>query len=122
MAAEDIRLGAHTHNHVCLSRCETEAELMNEVERPQEVMRAQGIEAETFAYPVGKRTDIGRKAVSAVARAGYKMAFTTIPGRVKKGAAHYLPRLPGQVEDVQAFKRLLAQDFWGLARGHFVSR
>lgn len=118
--AAGVLIGAHTHNHVCISRCKDDAALSTELDKPRDILKRHGIQADFLAYPVGKRMDIGGRCFGAVAQAGYHTAFTTIPGRIKRNSHPlYYNRLPGQVEDLAVFKHILDRSAWDILKAEF---
>jgi peptidoglycan/xylan/chitin deacetylase (PgdA/CDA1 family) len=103
---EGVVIGAHTHNHVMVSQCATDAERAEELAQPLALLRNHGIAGRHLAYTNGKRADIGDAALRYARDCGYASAFTTIPGRINNWRRpFYLPRISGQVESLEAFIR-----------------
>lgn len=89
-----VEVGAHTVNHPSLA-----ALPIYEQRREIEVSRAElsaavGYAIESFAYPFGSRTDYSPKTVELVRAAGFRCAFTNIPGRVTARSNRFeIPRV-----------------------------
>ena len=80
--AEDplCTIGAHTVNHVFLSKVSAES-ARTEMERSAEVIEAAlGKRPEHFAYPYGEPRSAGPREFKIAAEAGFKTAVTTRPG------------------------------------------
>lgn len=72
-----VEFGSHTLTHPWLpsvSDVQLGREVTNSKHRLEDLL---GVEISSFAYPYG---GVDRRVRSAVARAGYKLAFTTLPG------------------------------------------
>ncbi|HEV2214593.1 MAG TPA: polysaccharide deacetylase family protein, partial [Terracidiphilus sp.] len=77
MHRSGVEFGSHTLTHPWLpglSDDELEREVRGSKRRLEDLL---GMEVTTFAYPYG---GVDRRVRAAVARAGYKLAFTTLPG------------------------------------------
>ena len=72
-----IEFGSHTLTHPFLPDISDEKLRCELVESKRRLEDALGVEVTTFAYPYG---GVDRRVRSAVADAGYKLAFTTLPG------------------------------------------
>ena len=72
-----IEFGSHTLTHPFLPDISDEQLRCELVESKRRLEDALGVEVTTFAYPYG---GVDRRVRSAVAEAGYKLAFTTLPG------------------------------------------
>lgn len=80
LAAEGFDVGAHTRTHPILSRVAPE-QLRAEIDGCKEQMEQElGLRVRHFAYPNGRREDYTPEAVTAVARAGFVAAVTTVAG------------------------------------------
>ena len=79
LAAEGVTIAPHTRTHALLTRVD-DARLAVEIEGSrQDVAREIGTVVSVFAYPSGAYDD---RAVAAVRRAGFDLAFTTDRGRI----------------------------------------
>lgn len=72
-----IEFGSHTLTHPFLPDVSHEKLRCELVESKSRLEDALGVEVTSFAYPYG---GVDRRVRSAVAEAGYKLAFTTLPG------------------------------------------
>lgn len=123
MAAGGIAFGAHSHNHICVSACQSLAELEEEIVFPRQIMQSRGLAADYFAYPTGKQRDIGDQAPAMAAQAGYRFAFTTMPGKVKRSThPYYVPRVPGQIEDMDVFRQVMNRSWVDLVQDRIRRR
>jgi peptidoglycan/xylan/chitin deacetylase (PgdA/CDA1 family) len=112
---DGVVIGAHTHNHVMVSQCATDAERADELAQPLALLKAHGIPGRHLAYTNGKRTDIGEAALRFARDCGYASAYTTIPGRIKNWRRpFYLPRISGQVESLEGFIRNFDRTWLGI--------
>lgn len=81
MAAHGIGFGSHSRSHPILSR-EPMDRVVSELEGSRRIIEDRlGTEVTAFAYPNGRWEDIGASVRQAVRDAGYRQAFSTIPGR-----------------------------------------
>jgi peptidoglycan/xylan/chitin deacetylase (PgdA/CDA1 family) len=76
-----ITIGAHTHDHAILSTL-TEYQVDHQLSHSKDVLeRIIGREVDIFCYPNGNpEKDFSPEHISMIARAGFKMAFTTQDG------------------------------------------
>ena len=80
MVAEGADVGGHTVDHPILSRIGTD-EVMREIANCKATLEQQlNMNITLFAYPNGTRDDFNADCIDAVARSGYELAVTTIPG------------------------------------------
>lgn len=77
MQNHGIEFGSHTLTHPYLPEIPDEQLVCEVVESKRHLEDALGVEVTTFAYPYG---GVDRRVRSAVAEAGYKLAFTNLPG------------------------------------------
>ena len=89
-----VGIGAHTLSHPSLAllpAVEQERELSEARTRLEELL---GRPVTLLAYPFGKPGDVSDDTLDLARRAGYRAAFTTVPGRlVPSSPAFALPRL-----------------------------
>jgi len=72
--------GGHTHNHVIVSRLDSQP-LDDEIRTCRERIETEtGKPVETFAYPNGRAIDFSDEAKRLLLRHGFRTAFTTIDG------------------------------------------
>jgi peptidoglycan/xylan/chitin deacetylase (PgdA/CDA1 family) len=89
-----VTIGAHTVNHVILTKV-SEPAVRSELENSRAVIAAAlGVRPQHFAYPVGDRTSATQREFKIAAELGYKTAVTTRPGAIFKGHADHLTALP----------------------------
>jgi len=86
-----VSFGAHTMHHPVLAELSDPALVQREVSECRRVMEQHlGHPVRTFAYPYGKRHEIGGFGLAAVKQAGYDWAVTTIPGLTTPQSDPYL--------------------------------
>ncbi len=78
--AHGIRIGAHTRNHVLLSRVDETTARDEIVESRERISRELGVPPRHFAYPNGGVGDFGDRDVQLARDAGFKTAATSIEG------------------------------------------
>jgi peptidoglycan/xylan/chitin deacetylase (PgdA/CDA1 family) len=89
-----VTIGAHTVNHVILSKV-TEAAVRSELENSRTVIEAAlGVRPQHLAYPVGDRYSAGPREFKIAAELGFKTAVTTRPGVIFRPHAKHLTGLP----------------------------
>jgi peptidoglycan/xylan/chitin deacetylase (PgdA/CDA1 family) len=89
-----VTIGAHTVNHVILSKV-SEADARSEIKLGRaELKEALGKAPDHFAYPFGDASTAGPREFAAARDAGYKMAVTTRPGVLFAEHADHLWALP----------------------------
>ena len=89
-----MTVGAHTIDHHNLAVVDAEL-LEAEVAASAKLLEAaMGARPRFFAYPYGFGQAVNQTAVSAVQRAGYDAAFTTMPDTLHAGYADQLAALP----------------------------
>jgi len=80
MAAHGVAIGGHTRTHPILTRVSPER-ASDEIRRGREEVQAEvGGPVLGFAYPNGMAADFDDSTVSAVAAAGFRVAFSLVPG------------------------------------------
>ncbi len=76
-----FEIGGHTTNHVDLGSIGDERELDAEIVRDKAALEDLiGTPLEWFAFPFGESTHVSARALRTIEGAGYKAAFTIIPG------------------------------------------
>ena len=79
-ASDFTAYGGHTHNHVIVSRLDSQP-LDHEIRTCRERIESEtGHRVETFAYPNGRAIDFTDEAKRLLRRNGFRTAFTTIDG------------------------------------------
>jgi peptidoglycan/xylan/chitin deacetylase (PgdA/CDA1 family) len=110
LARDGFEIGAHSADHLNLARVD-DAELERQVAGARHALEQRiGQPIDTFAYPYGGTANFDARVMLAVRRAGYRAAFTALPGVV----------LPGQ--DVMALPRLAMNWPWRFACAHNVAQ
>ncbi len=108
-----VTIGAHTVNHVMLSKC-TDAAARSEFKMGRAVLEAAlGVRADHFAYPVGDRRCAGPREFALAAELGFATAVTTRPGVLYPEHRNYLTALPrislnGEFQRMRHFEVLLS--------------
>ncbi len=75
-----VELGAHTHSHPILSRCD-DATVAEEIKLSRDILeRELGVVPRLFAYPNGRRDDFDERAKRALRDLGFRAAMTTESG------------------------------------------
>lgn len=102
----------HTCSHRILSALALE-EKQHEIHEARKRVEQELAQCpDVFAYPTGRPSDYDRADIEEVKRAGFKMAFNTVPDYIRAGCSHYeLPRfsLPESAADfLQIVNRLEA--------------
>lgn len=80
MAAHGVAIGGHTQTHPILTRVPIETAREEISQSKADVEREIGAPAIGFAYPNGGTSDFDDAVVAAVEDAGYRIAFTLVPG------------------------------------------
>lgn len=90
-----VSFGAHTMYHPVLAELSDPTEINYEVSECRKVLQERlGLPVRVFAYPLGRMEDIGNEAVTAVQRAGYSWALTTVQAvNTPQSQPHLLARL-----------------------------
>lgn len=103
-----IALGAHAVSHRLLVDLPTET-LADEIAGSAAALSAlTGVRPSAFAYPFGGLGEFDASAVAAVRAAGFAIACTTVPGRLRPGHDPLrLPRVAVRDLDAASFARLL---------------
>jgi peptidoglycan/xylan/chitin deacetylase (PgdA/CDA1 family) len=86
MLAGGMAIGSHTHSHHVLSQLGIDAQ-REELTRSRELLAAQGLPAETLAYPVGRESSFSAETQEAARQAGYRGAFSFFGGTNRRAAA-----------------------------------
>jgi peptidoglycan/xylan/chitin deacetylase (PgdA/CDA1 family) len=89
-----VTIGAHTVNHVILTKV-TAAAVRSELENSRTVIEsALGVRPQHFAYPVGDASAAGPREFNIAAELGFRTAVTTRPGVIFRQHADHLLALP----------------------------
>ena len=108
-----VTFGGHTRTHPILSRVgmsRARSEIMGD---KSAIERELGHSVSDFAYPNGKAGDLNAEMIRVLARAGYRSAVTTIPGRCARGTDPYLlPRWGISSEDSALTFAAKARGLW----------
>jgi len=83
--AHGIRIGAHTCNHVLLSRVDENTAREEIFASHERIAREVGAPPRHFAYPNGGRGDFGDRDIELARNAGFKTAATSIEGVNRPG-------------------------------------
>lgn len=106
-----VSVGSHTLDHVPLGRHQSAEDIRSQVEDSRRLIVEKIGECRYFAYPNGTAADICLEAAAAVARSGYDLAYTMIPGVVRsesgQSARYLMPRL-GVSADWDGFRKYLS--------------
>ncbi len=99
LAAMGGIIGSHCHEHVILHRDQPREEIAFQLARSQELIRAHLGSCDYLCYPNGRISDACPAARAEAARLGYRLAFTTVAGEVRKGLDPLLlPRVTAPAE------------------------
>ena len=89
-----VTIGAHTVNHVILTKV-SDAAVRSELANSRAVIEAAlGARPQHLAYPVGDRTSAGPREFKIAAELGFKTAVTTRPGVIFPSHGQHLTALP----------------------------
>jgi peptidoglycan/xylan/chitin deacetylase (PgdA/CDA1 family) len=81
LARNDIEIGGHTVTHPILARLDDETAFREIADNKRDLEQVTGRPVRLFAYPNGKQgVDFDERHVEMVRAAGYRAAFTTLPG------------------------------------------
>ncbi len=81
-----ITIGGHTTNHIDCGESRTEEEWVKEiVDDKKKLEEIIGKEITDFAFPFGAKTNTSSQAVEKISQAGYKRAFSIVPGFTSLG-------------------------------------
>jgi peptidoglycan/xylan/chitin deacetylase (PgdA/CDA1 family) len=81
LVRNDIEIGGHTVTHPILARLGDEAAFREITDNKRDLEQVTGRPIRLFAYPNGKQgVDFDERHVEMVRAAGYRAAFTTLPG------------------------------------------
>jgi peptidoglycan/xylan/chitin deacetylase (PgdA/CDA1 family) len=89
MVAEGVTVGSHTRSHPMLTNCSAEQALEQLASSRQRLEEGLGVPVKHFAYPDGQ---FNPTVVDAVARAGYRYAFTICSHRDERYPFLTIPR------------------------------
>jgi len=119
-----ITFGGHTRTHPILTRVSAER-AWDEIAGSKERMEMElGCSLTHFAYPNGQPGDFDSLIAGLVAKAGYRTAVTTVPGRVSRAVDPYaLPRWGIDEDDTLAAFAVKVAGLWPriMARGGQVA-
>lgn len=85
MRDQGVTFGAHTCTHPVLSQVDVETARSEIVGSRDRIAEELGEKPVAFAYPNGQPADFTPDIVSAVADAGFQIAFTLLPGPARRG-------------------------------------
>lgn len=85
-----VSVGAHTRQHPWLAALPAAAQAAEISGARNMLQQLVGRPVDQFAYPFGSRDAYNRHSVSAVRKAGFKLACTTLPGRVVATTSRFL--------------------------------
>jgi len=80
MAGDGIEFGSHTLTHPIMTRIPAEQVTRELVDSKKLIEQELGRPVDTFAYPNGGPEDFNPQIIGTLKDAGYKMAFTLMPG------------------------------------------
>jgi peptidoglycan/xylan/chitin deacetylase (PgdA/CDA1 family) len=98
-----LEIGAHTKNHVRLSKVSNKEILYDEIIGCKEdIERSMKKECKYFAWPYGTKADIDKKSLKCIKKAGYKASFGVFRERIVQGSTdimkiprhHFEPQWP----------------------------
>lgn len=91
LVAHGIACQSHTLNHPILTQISLAEAQHQLVESRRRIEHETGVVVTSFAYPNGTRHDFNPSVVQMVRDAGYKLAFTTVPGPMRLATAQRQP-------------------------------
>lgn len=103
-----MRIGAHTCQHVTLSK-ESDSNSLNEIRQSFDaVMRNIEKPSKVFCYPTGRSQDFGQREIDILKREGYSGAVSSEPGYYQFGGAdqqYTMPRMsmPKSIVDLREY-------------------
>src|SRR5262249_3392408 len=111
-----ISFGGHTMHHPLLAYLTDPSEAEGEVRESRTALEYHlGTPVRSFAYPVGKRGDIGEQGVRSVQKAGYIWAVTTIGGvNTPQSNPYLLHRFGVNVQDHWLLVAIKASGIWNM--------
>ncbi len=90
-----MTIGAHTVNHMMLTKVASEDSVRAEMDMSRSVLEAAlGTRPQHLAYPVGDPTSAGQREFRIASELGFKTAVTTRPGVLFKAHVDHLTALP----------------------------
>lgn len=87
--AHGVRIGAHTCNHVLLSRVDADTAREEIFASHERIAREVGAPPRHFAYPNGGKGDFGTRDIELARSAGFKTAATSIEGVNRPDTDHF---------------------------------
>lgn len=109
-----VTIGAHTVNHVALSRQPEEVQRKEIADSRSWLERLTGKEAAYFSYPFGSPNDYSEKTVEIVRELGFKKACAVFPGIVTKDTDPYrIPRYIVRNWEMDVFSKKIQEGFGG---------
>lgn len=95
LAEAGVGIGSHSRSHPILSRLPADDAVAEIVLSKRDIESRLGTPCRLFAYPNGRPADIPADAPASLAAAGYRAAFTTVPGTNARGTDRMaMRRLP----------------------------
>ncbi|HEC99035.1 MAG TPA: polysaccharide deacetylase family protein, partial [Proteobacteria bacterium] len=83
-----VTLGSHTMSHRKINQL-SEADLIYEIQESKKIVDKLQGHCETFAYPYGDSSFVTAQSESVISESGYKYAFTTTGGVLRKGTDRF---------------------------------
>ena len=91
LSENGIEMGSHTVSHPILTRISLD-DVQLELEKSKQVIEGETkLLVSSFAYPNGQYSDFNDAIVECVRKAGYKIAFTLLPGPTRYGSVKRSP-------------------------------
>ncbi|MEP6634193.1 MAG: polysaccharide deacetylase family protein [Luteimonas sp.] len=84
-----VQIGAHTRNHVLLSRADAGMARSEIIGSHADIIAAIDVPPAHFAYPNGGASDFGDRDIDIVRQAGFKTAVTSVEGINRRGTDPY---------------------------------
>jgi peptidoglycan/xylan/chitin deacetylase (PgdA/CDA1 family) len=92
-------IGSHCHDHFILHSRQNEKDALRQLEESKSILEKNVGPCKYLAYPNGRVEDISRAAYAYARAAGFRMAFTTVPGEITPEIDGLLaPRIFGVLE------------------------
>jgi peptidoglycan/xylan/chitin deacetylase (PgdA/CDA1 family) len=125
LRAMGATVGSHCHDHSILNNRQNEEDIIRQLQLSKSIIEKNVAPCPYLAYPNGTATDISRVAYSSAKSAGFRFAFTTIPGEITPEIdCFFAPRIFGVLEYEEfcyALNRTARQnEVYRLARGATV--
>ena len=100
LARRGVEIGAHAHWHWPMNVHQSTDEVLLQATLPRAAIEAHAGRCLYFSYPFGNERDVSSAARRAVREAGYRHAFTTLSGTLRRGTDPWLlPRYALKAEE-----------------------